>query len=84
MSLASKLQIKPGQQVVVLRKPAELQLDVESSDKPEDAASADAALAFVTVAGDLSTAEVEAVLAAARRDAVAWLAYPKGGGSAPT
>lgn len=79
MSLTSKLQIKPGQRVVVLRKPVELKLDLASSDVLEDVVTADAAVVFVTVAEDLSSPEVEAILAAARRDALAWVAYPKGG-----
>ncbi|MEU8972013.1 hypothetical protein AB0D11_22525 [Streptomyces monashensis] len=72
----SKLQIKPGQSVVVLGKPDDVQLEFESAG---DAASADAVLAFVTTAGDLSGAGAQAALAAARRDALAWVAYPKGG-----
>ncbi|NJP31198.1 hypothetical protein [Micromonospora thermarum] len=36
-------------------------------------------MVFVTSAEDLATPDVEAVLALARRDALAWVAYPKGG-----
>ncbi|MFI6360421.1 hypothetical protein ACIBJF_49705 [Streptomyces sp. NPDC050743] len=72
----SKLQIKPGQSVAVLGKPDDVQLDVEAG---ADAASADAVLVFVTTSGDLLGADAQAALAAARRDALAWVAYPKGG-----
>ncbi|WP_153542033.1 hypothetical protein [Streptomyces sp. RB17] len=72
----NKLQIKPGQSVVVLGRPDDVHLDVEAA---VDAASADAVLVFVTTSGDLLGADAEAVLAAARRDALAWVAYPKGG-----
>ena len=76
MSVASKLQLKPGQSIAVLRKPPEVDLDVDLAENP---ASADAALVFVTRAEDLASADVEAAVAAARRDALAWVAYPKAG-----
>ncbi|MFE9691541.1 hypothetical protein [Micromonospora sp. NPDC005806] len=79
MSVASKLQIKPGQRVVVLRKPDGVEIDGTSSGAVEDVAAADGAMVFVTAAADLAAPEVEAVLALARRDALAWVAYPKGG-----
>ncbi|WP_433447068.1 hypothetical protein ACQPXS_04325 [Streptomyces sp. CA-142005] len=72
----SKLQIKPGQSVAVLGEPDDVQLDVEAG---ADAASADAVLVFVTTSGDLLGADAQAALAAAQRDALAWVAYPKGG-----
>lgn len=78
MSVASKLQIKPGQSVVVLGLPDGVELDIQPAP-PADPASADAVVAFVTLEADLSTADVEAVVEAARRDALAWLSYPKGG-----
>lgn len=76
MSVISKLQIKSGQSVAVLSKPADVQLEAETAG---DAASADAVIAFVTTSGDLLGAAAQAALAAARRDALAWVAYPKGG-----
>lgn len=72
----SKLQIKPGQSVAVLGKPDDVQLEVEVAG---EAASADAVVAFVTTSRDLLGADAQAALAAARRDALAWVAYPKGG-----
>ncbi|MFJ9867515.1 hypothetical protein [Streptomyces sp. NPDC101165] len=76
VSVITKLQIKPGQSVVVLGKPNDVHLEIEAAG---DAASADAVLAFVTNSGDLLGAHVQAALAAAQRDALAWVAYPKGG-----
>ncbi|QHA08936.1 hypothetical protein GQF42_41915 [Streptomyces broussonetiae] len=72
----SKLQIKTGQSIAVLGKPDDVDLDFEA---PGDAASADAVLVFVTRSGDLLGAGAQAALATARRDALAWVAYPKGG-----
>ncbi len=79
MSVASKLQIKPGQRVALLRRPPEVEVDVAPADLVDDPSTADAALVFVTTAADLEGPEVEAVVAAARCDAVAWVAYPKAG-----
>ncbi|MET8427885.1 hypothetical protein [Nocardia sp. NPDC004860] len=76
MTIPRKLQIKPGQSVVVLGKPKDVQLDIESAG---NAGSADAVLGFVINSNDLVGADADAVLDAARRDALAWLAYPKGG-----
>ncbi|KUN09253.1 hypothetical protein AQI95_05285 [Streptomyces yokosukanensis] len=76
MSVIAKLQIKPGQNVAVLGKPDDVHLEIEAAG---DAASADAVLAFVTTSHDLLGAGAQAALAAARRDALAWVAYPKGG-----
>ncbi|MGW5606411.1 hypothetical protein ACWEWI_10030 [Streptomyces sp. NPDC003753] len=76
MSVISRLQIKPGQSVVVLGKPNDVHLEIDATS---DAASADAVLAFVTTSGDLLGANAQAALAAAQRDALAWVAYPKGG-----
>lgn len=81
VSITSKLQIKPGQSVVVLGKPDDVDLEVESAGDAAstDAASADVVLAFVTASGDLLGPGARAALSAARRDALAWVAYPKGG-----
>jgi hypothetical protein len=76
VSVITKLQIKPGQSVVVLGRPDDVHLDVETTG---EAASADAVLVFVTTSGDLPGADAQAAIAAARRDALAWVAYPKGG-----
>lgn len=78
MTVATKLQIKPGQSVVVRRQPDEVELAVDDM-LVDDAASADAVLVFVRSRADLDSADVAAVVEAARRDALAWVAYPKGG-----
>ncbi|MEW2306278.1 hypothetical protein AB0958_41090 [Streptomyces sp. NPDC006655] len=72
----SKLQIKPGHSVVVLGRPDDVFLGFEAAG---EAASADAVLAFVITSGDLLGEDAQAALAAARRDVLAWVAYPKGG-----
>ncbi|PYC84681.1 hypothetical protein C7C46_07135 [Streptomyces tateyamensis] len=78
MSVASKLQIKPGRRVAVLGKPDDVDWDVVA-DAGADADSAEAVIAFVTRAEELGAAPAQAALAAARRDALAWVAYPKAG-----
>jgi hypothetical protein len=79
MSVARKLQIKPGQGVVVLGRPADVDLDLNPDDLVEDYACADAALVFVTSTEDLATPDLEVILDAARRGVLAWVAYPKAG-----
>ena len=79
MSVLTKLQIKPGQRVAVLRPPSGIDLGVPAADLEDDPSSAGATVLFVTSAADLATAEADAVVAAARRDALAWVAYPKAG-----
>ncbi len=74
MSLAAKLQIKPGQRVRLVNAPAGFSIDVETT---KDAA-ADAVLVFVTGRAELSKHEDSAVKAA-REDRLAWIAYPKAG-----
>lgn len=73
------MQLKPGQAVMVLRKPADVDLDIDPGDLVDDSASADAALVFVTSTEDLATSDLEAVLDLARRDGLTWVAYPKAG-----
>ncbi|MEU4038962.1 hypothetical protein [Streptomyces collinus] len=78
----SKLQIKPGQSVLVLGRPDGLDLDLDLGVEVESAGkagSADVVVVFVTTSSDLLGADAQAALAAARRDALAWVAYPKGG-----
>ncbi|MER6472878.1 hypothetical protein [Streptomyces collinus] len=80
--MTSKLQIKPGQSVVVLGRPDDLDLDLDVAVEAEsvgEAASADAVVVFVTTSSDLLGADAQAAVDAARRDALAWVAYPKGG-----
>ena len=79
MSTVGKLQIKPGDRVVVLDRPEDVDLDVECTDAVADVPAADAALVFVGTRADLASRGVDAVVDAGRRDALAWVAYPKGG-----
>jgi len=79
MSVASKLQIKAGQGVAVLRQPAGVSLELAPDDLMDDPASADAVVVFVTGSEDLSSPDVEAAVDAGRRDGLAWVAYPKAG-----
>lgn len=79
VSVAKKLQLKPGQSVAVLQAPPDLPLDLDRDDLLDAPAEADAVLLFVKGIADLSTEDGAAVVEAARRDALAWVAYPKGG-----
>jgi hypothetical protein len=79
VSVASKLQIKPGQSVAVINQPSDVDLELSAESPPEvDPAAADVVIVFC-----VDRAELEAwdrpLLAAARRDALSWLAYPKAG-----
>lgn len=82
MSIASKLQIKEHHRVVILDKPDDVELDLapaNSADSVDEVAAADAVIVFVTTEADLRTPQVESVVSAGQRDALAWVAYPKGG-----
>ncbi|MBM3147539.1 MAG: hypothetical protein FJ000_06550 [Actinobacteria bacterium] len=78
-TMAAKLQIKPGQRLLVLHRPDGVVVDVPAA---ADAAAgdtvgeADAVLAFVTMSARVAE-RADAVLAAAKRDGLAWIAYPK-------
>ena len=78
MSLEGKLQLRPGQSVCVLDAPRGVALDLGARPAAIDPAAADAVLAFVTMRADLEGTALAAV-EAAWRDALAWIAYPKGG-----
>jgi hypothetical protein len=82
MSLAGKLQLKPHHRVVVVNRPPDVELDVgevEPTAGVEAARAAEAVIAFVRSTADLEGAQMESVLAAGRRDALVWVAYPKAG-----
>jgi hypothetical protein len=86
-TMASKLQLKPGQRLVMLYRPDGVVVDVPEAT---DAAAVDpgmsgsggaigetdAVLAFVT-RRDQVEERGAAVVAAAERDGLAWIAYPK-------
>jgi hypothetical protein len=79
VDVATKLQLKPGQPVAVLGDARGAELDL-GADRPEadDAAGADALIAFAANAQELDRLR-EPVLACAGRDGLAWIAYPKAG-----
>jgi hypothetical protein len=77
MGLAEKLQLKPPGAIAVLGAPDGIDLDLPTQDAPRPD-TADAVLAFVVNAADLSTVAAPAV-DAARQDRLAWIAYPKAG-----
>ena len=75
MSLAKKLNLKPGMTLELLARPAGVDLDdVEVSARGK----ADGILLFVKTASELDT-KAEPVIEVAKRDGLAWIAYPKGG-----
>ena len=79
MSVAAKLQIKPGGTVAVLHQPDGVDLElVQDSSADNDPESADTVIMFVTNRAELDE-RARPFLEAASRDALAWLAYPKAG-----
>ena len=78
MDLAQKLGIKQGQTVYVGNAPEGFALDLPDDVRlADDVLSAGAVLVFVKDASDLA-AHAEPFVGAARRDAIAYVAYPKG------
>ena len=77
-----KLQLQSGQSVALLNCPRALErtllADVDGLRRVDDPATADAVIGFVIRHEELSGAGRPAI-DAGLRDAVAWLAYPKGG-----
>jgi hypothetical protein len=74
MSLAKKLNLKPGMTVRVIGKPSGVDLDdVRTGATPKE----DAVLLFVKSVADLDAKGAPAI-DAAREDRIAWIAYPKG------
>jgi hypothetical protein len=79
VSLAEKLQIKGGRSVSVLHAPPGLKLDLpEGSRKTSSAAGSEVVIVFVANRAELAK-RAEPLVKAARRDALAWIAYPKSG-----
>src|SRR5262249_20952038 len=74
MSIAKKLQIKPGQTVRILNAPKDFSIDaVVAAGK-----SADAVVLFARNRAELEK-RVAPALAAALEDRTSWIAYPKAG-----
>ena len=78
MDLAQKMGIKQGQTVYVGNAPEGLALDLPDDVRlADDVLGAEAVLVFVRDSSDLA-AHAGPFLDAARRDAIAYVAYPKG------
>ena len=79
MSLAKKLQIKEGQSVSVLHAPAGLEIDLpEGVRRTSSVTGSEVVIVFATNRAELGT-RADPFVKAARRDALAWIAYPKAG-----
>ncbi len=79
MSLASKLQLKSGQAVALLHVPPDVTIELPAgSTSPTSPERADAVVVFVHDIREVDE-RAEPALQAARRDALAWIAYPKAG-----
>ena len=79
VSVASKLQIKPGQAVCVIGRPLDATLDLgQELELVQDPTKSDAVIVYCTSRADLEQVSAP-LLAAARRDALTWVAYPKAG-----
>jgi hypothetical protein len=77
--LAGKLQIKPGMSVALVDVPQDVHVELaENCAAAPDPEAADAVLVFVRDRAELD-ARGEPAIAAGRRDALAWVAYPKAG-----
>jgi hypothetical protein len=77
--VAAKLQLKPGMSVALLNVPEDVALDLpEGCTAGSNPDGADAVLVFVRDRTQLDD-DGEPAIAAGRRDALAWVAYPKSG-----
>lgn len=75
MSLSKKLNLKSGMKLRVISKPTGVSLDDVATTS---SAKAEGVLAFVKTLAEVD-ATCDRVVAAAREDRLAWIAYPKGG-----
>lgn len=73
--IAEKLQLRPGQGLRVLEAPA----DVALGHGVADATTPVGILVFVRCEAEISGVPAQAVVAEARADRLAWVAYPKAG-----
>jgi hypothetical protein len=79
VDIVAKLQIKPGQRIAVLAAAAEVPtITTDEANPPAAAGEADVTVAFVSARAELATVAIPAI-DAARRDQLAWIAYPKAG-----
>ncbi len=79
MSIAAKLQLKPGSSIAVLGLPENVELDLpDDVNSTSEPASADAVIAFAIDSSALDMVAGPAI-GAACEDRLAWIAYPKAG-----
>jgi len=79
VSVAAKLQIKPGQSVCVIGRPQDVTLDLgQELSLAQDPRESDVVIVYCVGRADLEELS-EPLLAAAGRDALTWVAYPKAG-----
>jgi hypothetical protein len=79
MDIGAKLQIKPGQRIATVAAPGDVPpITAEGSTTAGTPDTADVVVAFVRSTAELGTVAVPAI-EAARRDQLAWIAYPKAG-----
>jgi hypothetical protein len=79
MDVTAKLQIKPGQRVVTLAGAGDVPSVVTADvSPPVDHGAADVVVALARNRAELTTVAGPAI-EAARRDKLAWIAYPKAG-----
>jgi hypothetical protein len=77
-AVRAKLQLRPNQRITIIGAPDGLDLDPAGDGSGAEAAPADAVIVFVRTAAELR-GQGAAALEAARRDSLAWIAYPKAG-----
>ena len=79
MDVGAKLQIKPGQRIATVGAPGDVPpITAEGASTADTPEQADVVVAFVRTRAELATVAAPAV-EAARRDRLAWIAYPKAG-----
>jgi hypothetical protein len=78
VDLADKLQLKPGESVAIINAPEDAALELAGHPIAERPDEADAVIAYCTNQGELQTLSDDFVPPASR-DALTWVAYPKGG-----
>jgi hypothetical protein len=77
MDVSTKLQIKPGQRIATVGMPGDV-LPIAGESAAATPEAADVVVAFVRSKAELATIAAPAI-DAARRDKLAWIAYPKAG-----
>lgn len=77
MGIAAKLQLKSGHAVALIGLPDDVEVDLpEGATVAADPSAAAAVVLFAVSQADL-LARASALVDAAQRDAIAWVAYPK-------